>query len=393
MQSRMIAAFARAASVIAWEGSIQVVLDRLAEEVLIASSATSCALVLVSSFGQTVDLYGSAGYPEGYVDRISEAMALRTPMVSLEAYRSRVKVTRDMASTLASDPRFAPYAELARSAGWTTIVSIPLIVREERVGVLTALHSEGHEPDEVDISFLNAMADHGAIAIHTARLIAESKEKAALEERNRMARSIHDAVSQSLFSMRLRTKALQIAAERVEDPTGKLLPGLLALEMVVDRAVDDMRALVLHLRPPDLRGATLAEAIKRYTEVICDREACLVEVRISDEIPALSHAVEMEVYHVGREAIANAVDHAKASRLGVELRVTWRSGVGYLHLKITDDGVGFDPEERRPGHVGIASMRSRAGEIDAELTIASGAAGTVVQLEVPIPTTPTERIR
>lgn len=391
MHDRMVAAFSRAASTIAWEGSLQVVLDRLAEEVLIASHAKSCALVLVSRFGNTVDLFGSAGYPEGYVDRINEAMSLRTPMVSLEVYRSRVKITRDMASTLASDPRFAPYAALAESAGWTTIVSIPLIAREERVGVLTALYTAEHEPDESDISFLNAMADHGAIAIHTARLLAESKEKAALEERNRMARDIHDAVSQSLFSIRLRTKALQIAAERADDPTGKLRPGLESLEAIVNRAVDDMRSLVLHLRPPDLRETTLAEAIKRYTEAICDRDAYLVEVRVSGEIPSLPHEAEMDIYHIAREAIGNAVDHAKASRLEVDLRPTWDKGVGYLFLQVRDDGVGFDPEHRRPGHMGISSMQSRATELGGALAIDSGTGGTTVRLEVPLPTTTMER--
>lgn len=393
LKDRMVAAFARTAATIAWEESLQVVLDRLAGEVLAASNAKSCAIALVSRFGNGVDLFGAAGYPDGYVDRINEALELRTPMVSLEAYRSRVKITRDMASTLASDPRFAPYAELARSAGWTTIVSVPLIVREERVGALTALFNAEHEPDESDVSFLNAMADHGAIAIHTARLIAESKEKAAMEGRNRMARDMHDAISQSLFSMRLRTKALQIAAGRAEDPTGKLLPGLAAMETIVNRAVEDMRALVLHLRPPDLRATSLAEAIKRYTEAICDRDAYLAEVRISEDTPSLPHATEQEIYHIAREAIGNAVDHAHASRLEVDLGPTWHRGVCYLRLQVIDDGIGFKPDKNRTGHIGISSMRSRASEFGAELTIDSTSNGTTVRLDVPVPTIPMERPR
>ena len=389
-RARMVAAFARAAAVIAWEGSLQVVLDRLAEEVLIASSARACALVLVSRFGQTVDLYGSAGYPDGYIERFNEAMALRPPLVSLEAYRSRVQITRDMASALRNDPRLAPYADAARQAGWTTIVSIPLSVREERVGVLTALFSAENEPDESDIAFLTAMADHGANAIHTARLLAKSEKKAALEERNRMARDIHDAVSQSLFSMRLRTKALQIAAERTDDPTGRLRSGLRELEAVVDRAVDDMRALVLQLRPPDLEDSSLAEAIKRYAEAVCDRDALLVEIRVSGEVPNLPHDAEMEVYQIAREAIGNAVDHASASQVVIALGPVWRNGVAYLHLGVSDDGVGFHPDVALPGHLGISGMRSRAHELGAELKVESGSDGTRIQLDVPVSTATTE---
>jgi signal transduction histidine kinase len=384
-QDRMIAAFARAASTIAWEGSLQVVLDKLAEEVLIASRANACAITLVSRFGNSVDLVGAAGYPAGYLDRANEALALGAPLISLQAYRSRVHITQNVVSTLESDARFEPYAEMVREAGWTTLVTVPLIVREERVGVLTALYTDEHEPSPADTSFLTAMADHGAIAVHTARLLAEAREKAALDERNRMARDVHDAISQSLFSIRLRTKALQMAAQSADATGGSMLSGLQALESIIDRAVDDMRALVMHLRPSDLRGNDLADAIKRYAEAISDRDAVFVEVRMSGELPTLPHDTEVQIYQIAREAIGNSIDHAKASRLGVTLDPRWQSGAGHLLLEVADDGVGFDPAHEHPGHLGLSNMRARAAEIDADLTIASSPAGTSVRLEVPMP--------
>lgn len=384
----MLASFARAASTIAWEGSLQMVLNHLAEEVLAASRAKACAITLVSRFGNSVDLFGAAGYPDGYLERVKRALALRAPLLSLEAYRSGVHITRDVTTTLASDPRFEPYAEMARAAGWTTLVTIPLIVREEPVGVLTALYTDEAEAGGSDLTFLEAMADHGAVAVNTARLLAEAREKAAQDERNRMAREVHDAVSQSLFSMRLRTKALQIAADRTEDSTGMLAPGLQALEAIIDHAVEDMRALVLHLRPTDLHGNDLANSIKQYAEAISDRDAIMVEFHVSGETHTLPHDTEVEIYQIAREAIANSIEHAGASRLVVRLAPTWDLGVGRLVLDVADDGVGFDLNFDRPGHLGLVSMRERAIEIDSELTITSTPTGTTVHLEVPMTVMP-----
>ncbi|MEE4024030.1 GAF domain-containing sensor histidine kinase [Gordonia sp. PKS22-38] len=386
LRGRRLDAFARAAAAIALEGPLQVVLDHLAEEVLIASQANACGIALVSRLGDSVELFGAAGYPEGYVDHINEAIALRAPLVSLEAYRARVNITRDVARTLAGDPRFKPFVQMTEIAGWTTLVTIPLELRGERVGVLTALYTDSRQPDSSDTTFLTAMADHGAIAINTARLLAETRDKVAQEERNRMAREIHDAVSQSLFSMKMRTKALQIAAERTEDSTGKLRPGLAAMEGTVDRAVEDMRALIMHLRPTDLRDNDLANAIKRYAEAVSDRDAIFVEVRLSGEMPNFDRDTEVKIYQIAREAIANSVDHAKASRLAVRLSPDWRNGVGHLVLEIVDDGVGFDVSAERPGHIGIAAMRERASEIGADLMLTSVPTGTTVRLEVVMPT-------
>jgi signal transduction histidine kinase len=381
-RERMIAAFARAASTIAWEGSLQVVLDRLAQEVLAPSGANACSIALWSPWGNSLDVLAAAGCPPGYLERTREAIALGAPVISLQAYRTRAQVVGTM-KALTKDPRFAPYTEMIRTIGWKTAVAVPLMVRDDAVGALTALFTDEREPSESDISFLRAMADHGAIAINTARLLAEAHEKAAQDERNRLARDVHDAVSQSLFSMRLRIKALQMAAERSED-VSNLRPGLAGLESTVDRAVDDMRSLIMHLRPSDLQGNDLAKAVRRYAEAISDRDAVLVEVRVSEELPTLPRVTEEQIYLIAREAIGNSVDHAKATRLLVRLGVVWHDGAGFLFVEVADDGVGFDAGHERPGHLGLSNMRTRSEQIRARLRIESSSEGTTVRLEVPL---------
>ena len=382
-QDRMIAAFARASSTIAWEGSLQVVLNQLAEEVLSASAADMCAIALGSEHDGSVIMVGTAGAPPGYSQAVDEALALGAPMVALRALRTGRKIIEDVADTLSSDPRFAPLLEMSRAAGWGTLVSIPLIVRDAPVGVLTAFYMKGMRPSEADIAFLVAMADHGAIAVNTARLLSAAQQKAALDERTRMARDLHDLVSQSLFSMRLRTKALQMAAGKVP-ASESLLPGLQALESLIDRSVGDMRALISHLRPTDLQGNDVGVAIRRFAQEVSERDGVAVEVWAPAVLPALTSDTEEQIYQIAREAIGNGVNHARAGRISVRISLTWREAVRLLTVVVSDDGAGFDPESVGPGHAGLTGMRARAREIGAELCVESSPGGTTVRLELPL---------
>ena len=380
----MIAAFARASSTIAWEGSLQVVLNQLAQEVLSASAADACAIALGSERDGSVVMVGVAGCPPGYLQAVDEAVARGAPMVAMRALRSRRRIIEDIHHILSSDPRFAPLVEIVRAAGWATLVTIPLVVRDLPVGMLTAFYAEGTRPSEADIAFLVAMADHGAIAVNTAQLLTAARQKAALDERNRMARDLHDLVSQSLFSMRLRTKALQMAAGRVPGADESLLPGLHALESLIDRSVGDMRALISHLRPTDLQGNDVGAAIRRFAREVSERDGLVVDVLAPAVLPPLTGDAEEQIYQIAREAIGNGVNHAGASRISVRISLTWRDAVRFLAVVISDDGGGFEPEAVGPGHIGLTSMRTRAREIGAELRVESSPGGTVVRLEVPL---------
>ena len=391
----MVAAFARTASSIAWEGSLQVVVDQLAQEVLAVSSADTCTIGLGSRVGDSWELIGACGAPQFYRDRMQEAMAMGAPLPAYRAYRTRAKIIVDVPELMASDRRFAPLVGIAREAGWTTLIAIPLMVRGESVGVLTAFYSHGKEPSRSDVTFLEAMADHGALAVRTARLLNEAKDKAILEERNRLARDLHDAVSQLLFSMGLRTRALQLAVERPSpDRTAAILPGLKEMQSIIESAVDEMRSLIFQLRPVDLRGNDLASALQRHVEAVQEREAGVyLEMIVSGDLPTLTPDIEEQVYRIVQEAVGNSVNHAQATRIEVRLGAGRRAGVPCLLTEVVDDGIGFDTEYDRPGHLGLRNMRARAAEMNGELAITSSSAGTNIRLEVPIAGTARETIR
>ncbi len=380
---RMVAAFARAASSIAWQGSLQVVLDQLADEARTVSGADTCTVSLRSRLGDTFEMVGAAGCPDGYREQLQQARALKAPLSTEEVYRTGVGFIADIDTAL-EDARLAPLVDLVRRAGWRTLVAVPLTVRDETVGALTAFYTEGNKPNSSDISFLTAMADHGALAVHTARLLAQAKDKAALEERAHMARDLHDAVSQLLFSMQLRARALQLEADRPGCDTARLSAGLKELNAVIGSAVEEMRALILHLRPAQLSEDTLAAALERLAETVRSREDVDIVVQAADDIPPLVRPYDEHLYRITQEAIGNAVNHAGAHNISITLSTAQEAGGETLMVEIADDGAGFDPNHSKPGHRGLANMRARCGELGGVLGIDSSPQGTRIHITVPL---------
>jgi signal transduction histidine kinase len=382
-RDRMIAAFARTASSIAWQGSLQTVLDQLADEALTVSGADMCTVSLRARFGETFIMVGASGCPEDYKERLQQARSLGAPLATENVFQTGARFVADVGAML-EDARFAPLADLARRARWRTLVAVPLSVRDVTVGALTAFYTPENEPDGSDMSFLAAMAEHGALAVHTARLLAQAKDKAALEERAHMARDLHDAISQQLFSMQLRVRALQLEADRSDGDTAQLAAGLKELNQLTRSAVEEMRALILHLRPPQLRESALTPALERLAASIGSREKVNITVDVPRDLPPLAAPYDEHIYRIAQEAIGNAVNHAKADHITVKLTVDSEVTGELLSVEIADDGVGFDPNEHKPGHIGLANMRARCGELGGRLTIDSSPRGTRVRIRVPL---------
>jgi signal transduction histidine kinase len=382
-RDRMIAAFARTASSIAWQGSLQTVLDQLADEARTASGADMCTVSLRSRLGETFIMVGASGCPEEYKERLQQARSLGAPLATEKVYKTGALFVANIGAML-EDARFAPLVKLARRARWRTLVAVPLSVRDVTVGALTAFYTPENEPDQSDMSFLAAMAEHGALAVHTARLLAQAKDKAALEERAHMARDLHDAISQQLFSMQLRVRALQLEADRSDRDTAQLAGGLKELNQLIRSAVEEMRALILHLRPPQLREHALAPALERLADTIRSREKVDITVDVPRDMPPLAAPYDEHIYRIAQEAIGNAVNHAKAERITVKLAASTGATGEILSVEIADDGVGFDPDQPKPGHVGLENMRARCGELGGQLTIDSSPRGTRVRIRVPL---------
>jgi signal transduction histidine kinase len=204
----------------------------------------------------------------------------------------------------------------------------------------------------------------------------------ASEERQRIARDLHDSVSQSLFSMTLHART----AERAMKQTGQRAYDAVARELaqvgeLTGTALAEMRALIFELRPGGLAEEGLVSALTKHAAAVSAREGLSIEVTGPSERLPVNAECEEHLYRLGQEALANVSKHAAATRATVAV-TNDGANVG---LEVRDDGRGFDAEATYAGHLGLTTMRSRAGEMGAQMSIDSTpASGTLVRVRLPI---------
>ncbi|HEV8167100.1 MAG TPA: MASE1 domain-containing protein [Actinomycetota bacterium] len=205
-------------------------------------------------------------------------------------------------------------------------------------------------------------------------------ERAALE-RQRIARDLHDSVSQSLFSTTLHVRTAQRALEleqlHANGPVGEELG---EIGQLTRGALAEMRALILELRPGALAEEGLVAALAKQASALSAREGLVIEVDGPDADLPLGPEVEEQLYRLGQEALANVVKHARASSATVRIAAT----DDIVTIEVTDDGRGFDPAAVGPEHFGLRSMRGRAADLGGRLEVTSApGGGTVLGVQVP----------
>jgi signal transduction histidine kinase len=205
-------------------------------------------------------------------------------------------------------------------------------------------------------------------------------ERAALE-RQRIARDLHDSVSQSLFSTTLHVRTAQRALEvEQHDAGGPVGEELHEIGQLTRGALAEMRALILELQPGALAEEGLVAALAKLAAALSAREGLVIEVDGPDGHLPLGPEVEEQLYRLGQEALANVVKHARASSATVRIAAAG----GTVAVEVSDDGRGFDPATVGPEHFGLRSMRGRVADLGGRLDVTSApGGGTVLRVEVP----------
>ena len=240
---------------------------------------------------------------------------------------------------------------------------VPLAIKGRVIGAIGVAHAEQNyfTTHHADLALI--VANQAAITMVNAELYEQARALAALEERQRLARNLHDAVNQSLFSAGLIAEVLPRLWER--DPVeGR--QSLEDLRRLTWGAQADMRLLLAELRPSTLVDAKLGDLLHLLGNALAGRTNIPIHVSVVGE-GNLTSDVQVALYRLCQEGLNNIAKHAGASRVDIQLKIE----AGVVELRIQDDGRGFDPDQTLPGHYGLSMMRERATAVGATLFITS----------------------
>lgn len=267
-----------------------------------------------------------------------------------------------LANDAESDPRYLKDANLPETRAELVI---PLQVGENIIGTLDVQSATRNAFSRDDILVLQSLADQIAIAIENARLYNRSHELATMEERNRLARDLHDSVTQTLYSLSLLSEGWRQLIRDGEEP--RVEERLGKVSEITSQALKEMRLLIHQLRPPALEKEGLIGALRQRLDAVEYRAG--VDARlVMDDLVELPAEVEECFYYVAQEALNNALKHAAATKVAVGLNVQ----DGHATLKVSDNGRGFDlTESIQHGGLGLHSMRERVERLGGQLELVS----------------------
>ncbi len=256
------------------------------------------------------------------------------------------------------------YARLSAAIETRSELAVPIKTKDAVIGVLDVQSDRLDAFDEIDLAVLESLAAQAAIAIDNARLYEQTRQVAVIEERNRLAHDLHDAVSQTLWTASLIADVLPTLWK---EDAGEAHRNLDRLRQLTRGALAEMRTLLLELRPAGLAEARLEALLRQLTDAIAGRKKLVVVFDVAGEAPSLPPDAKIALYRIAQEALNNVAKHAKATQ--VEVRLHCESG--QVRLTVRDNGRGFDPSRVPSECLGLGIMYERAATVGAHLTIDS----------------------
>lgn len=267
--------------------------------------------------------------------------------------------------------------------GWPTgypdlksFLGIPIMGGGEVVGAFYLANENAWGFTAEGQALVELLAPHAGLAIKNVRLYEQSRELSIVQERNRLARELHDSVTQTLFSMKLAAESANVL---IENDLAETRVQLARLQELARQASTEMRSLVFELRPSELEIEGLVATLRKHIDVL--RRVHEIDIELHTRGGRLlDPSQEKEVFRIVQEALNNAIRHSRATEITVELIMEDDK----LQVSVADDGVGFDPvAPRQSRRLGLVSMSERAQALQAEFSISSAPGrGTVVALEL-----------
>jgi signal transduction histidine kinase len=255
---------------------------------------------------------------------------------------------------------------------------VPLITGGRAIGVFSIAHAEPGYHTEQHARLALAFAQQAAAAMENARLFEAARGVAALEERQRLARELHDSVSQALYAIALNGAAAGESLRKQDHP--RAARQVKHVRQLARAGLAEMRALIFELRAESLAEEGLVAALTKQAAAVEARHELKIHSTFAPE-PAVSLATKEALYRIAQEALHNIVKHAQAKRVDVTLEVS----DAHVALTVRDNGIGFEVGAF-PGHLGLRSMQERAEALGGTFSVSSEPrAGTTIRVELPLP--------
>lgn len=349
---------------------LQHVFDALVDVAVEVLNADRSALFRWESRTGLFDLQAMRGFSEEAAEQV-RTLTIRPGGTMMEAVNTGEVVTVEDATVGQAVNRGIPLREGVRS-----FMHVPIKIGNDVFGSFFVAYLHPHVFTEEEKRLGRALSQRASVAIQNARLYEQAQQAASLEERQRIARDLHDSVSQALFGIGLGAKTAVTLLDRDPQQARQPLDYIISLS---EAGLAELRALIFELRPDSIATDGLIAAIERQVAATRARHQLQVEAILIPE-PEVSLDVKEAIYRVAQEAMTNAVKHARATTLHLNLE----RNNGNISLTVADDGMGFDTHGEFPGHMGLKSMKERAEKLGGTLTLESApGAGTRVDIVLP----------
>jgi PAS domain S-box-containing protein len=362
--------------------SIEEILNHITEQACRLLHADASAIFRMQGKQGPLQMQASHGLPDEYADHQhvppdlesdpeqDEVDAVIHPGSDLNAmparpYPPKVLYTEDALSIISASAARSEEDDLvsAPEQPYQAVFSVPILIKTEVYGSLTLYYQEPRKFSAEEIELATTFGDQTALAIENARLRTQAERAAVAEERSRIARDLHDSVTQTLFSASLIAEVLPRMWDSDHTESEKRLA---ELRQLTRGALAEMRTLLLELRPSTLIEVQLNELLRQLTEATTGRTRVPINLELHGAGP-LPPDVKIAFYHIAQEALNNIAKHARATQATVTFKRTPDRG----QLTVKDNGRGFVINKVTPEHLGLTIMNERAEAIGARLQIES----------------------
>lgn len=402
-RQRRIAAMAQTSIALASEVSLGSTLDAVARQIVQADGLAGAQILILDSTGRELRLMGSAGlrHWDVFLDRLLECRDRGARLCMLDTLKERRPiVVPHRWAQIRQDPAWEPLHGYLGELNWDSFVSVPLTARGRAEGVLNAYFAPGQEIGGRTLEFLAAMAEQAALAVDYATLLQREREGARRNERQRLARDLHDSIVQQVFSIGMQANAVGVLGGRGEAVPAEAVRAFAGEVGALSQTVlADLRAMVHELRPPSSTRLGLEDAVSALVRSTENRTGLRFRLLCGRDLDVVEADLAEDMYRIVAEAIHNVVKHAEATAVTLRLGVRDHT----LSASVRDDGRGLTAsgggrgaarkgERGRTGGqgwdhgYGLTTMRERAERWGGSMRIRSGAkSGTTVRVVIPLP--------